>query len=354
MPEISAVALVLGEECNFSCPYCPQRRGKNALTGGDIRSFLDFLHPRLAGEVSLGFYGGEPLLHWPLIEQTVGTLRKSRAHRFRYSLTSNGSLLKEDRILFLKKNRFEFIFSYDGLAQADRDPGSVEEVQAALESLRQMHPHGYVIHSVFTPRTVPRLAASLEDLLRQGHARLHYALDMISPWRDKDLRILAEQLERLSILCGRHLQKTGGMPLENLKEGNARGIFACFAGRDRLALLPDRTVWGCYMFYDLLGHDRKNPDYKKYCYGKLEDFMAGYEKLFPSIGANYADLRQDYFFSEKKEPCSLCDDLEHCAVCPAVGALATGALAVLPAWTCRIKKITRAAAARFRQQSGNG
>jgi hypothetical protein len=137
------------------------------------------------------------------------------------------------------------------------------------------------------------------------------------------------------------------MPLENFKRNEGHGIFACFAGRDRLALLPDRTVWGCYMFYDLLGHSRQSPDYQKYCYGKLEAFMSGSQAAFKAIEANYAELRQDYFFSEKKELCSLCDDLERCAVCPVTAALASGTLAVIPDWTCRIKKIGRRARAGF-------
>jgi hypothetical protein len=141
------------------------------------------------------------------------------------------------------------------------------------------------------------------------------------------------------------------MPLENFKAAGGKGIFACFAGRDRLALLPDRTIWGCYLFYDLLGHDRQHPDYDKYCFGKLDEFMSMPAKAVAAIAANYGELRQDFFFSESKELCSLCPELENCAICPVTAALATGTLAVIPDWTCRVKKINRAAAARFREQT---
>jgi hypothetical protein len=132
------------------------------------------------------------------------------------------------------------------------------------------------------------------------------------------------------------------MPLETVATDGKKGVFACFAGRDRLALLPDRTVWGCYMFYDLLGHTPSHPDYPKYCFGELEKFKSIPAKGMAALTANYAELRQDYFFSAKKEMCGLCDDLESCAVCPAVAALATGTLAVIPDWACRIKRIVRA------------
>ena len=345
MRKISSLTLVLSDQCNFSCPYCPQRRGKNALRIEDIATFLDFLQPRLDKEVWLGFYGGEPLLNWPLVEDMVAYEEKKFKNRFRYTMTTNGSLLKKEHILFFKKYHFDLVLSYDGLAQKNRDAGSVAAVEKALAELLALYPEGYVINSVFTPQTVPLLAASVEELLRQGHNRMQYALDMGAPWGKKELAALEQQLDRLATVCKKHRQKTGNMPLENFNPASGKGIFACFAGRDRLALLPDRTVWGCYLFYDLLGHSAQNPDYTKYCFGKLEDFTAGFDKIFPAVAANYAELRQDYFFSVKKELCSLCDDLESCAVCPAAAALATGTLAVLPAWLCRIKKVTRSAAA---------
>ncbi len=143
------------------------------------------------------------------------------------------------------------------------------------------------------------------------------------------------------------------MALENFAADGKKGIFACSAGHDRLALLPDRTVWGCCLFYDLLGHVPANPDYAKYCFGTLDKFISRPANTIAAIAANYAELHQDYFFSEKKELCGLCDDLEHCAVCPAVAALATGTLAVIPGWTCRIRKITRTAAAASRRPAAN-
>ncbi|MBU4308086.1 MAG: radical SAM protein [Acidobacteria bacterium] len=347
MQEISSLTLVLSEQCNFSCAYCPQRQGKNTLKIEAIKTFLDCLQPRLAEEVWLGFYGGEPLLSWPQIEKTVAYSDKKYKNRFRFTLTSNGSLLKKEHIDFFKKHHFSLILSYDGLAQKSRDGGSVAAVEAALGDLKELYPEGYMVNSVFTPRTVPLLAASIDEMLKQGHKRLQYALDMSVPWGDEDLGAMEDQLNRLAMICMEHRQKTGDMPLENFRENDKKGIFACFAGRDRLALLPDHSIWGCYMFYDLLGHAPKNPDYARYCFGKLEEFMSMPAKALATVAANYVELRQDYFFSEKKELCSLCDDLESCALCPVTAALASGILAVFPSWTCEVKKIGRRVKAKF-------
>ncbi len=204
MREISSLTLVLSDNCNFSCPYCPQQKGGNTLKFRDIHDFLDRLRPRLAGEVWLGFYGGEPLLNWPLVTKTVAYAEKNFRDTFRFTITSNGSLLKTEHILFMKKHRFELLLSCDGLAQKNRDAGSVAAVEAALENLRRIYPAGYAVNSVFTPRTVPLLAASMKEMLRRGHPRLRYALDQCVPWAKKDLAILETQLAAF----GRHGKKT--------------------------------------------------------------------------------------------------------------------------------------------------
>jgi sulfatase maturation enzyme AslB (radical SAM superfamily) len=349
MREISSLTLVLSDTCNFSCPYCPQPRGKNTLRFRDIAAFLDLLQPRLARETQLGFYGGEPLLSWPLIKKTVAYAAKNSASKFRFALTSNGALLKPEHILFMKKHRFELLLSYDGLAQKKRDAGSVAAVETALENLQRIYPAEYVINSVFTPRTAPLLAASMKEMLRRGHTRLRYALDQCVPWTKKDLAILKTQLGLLIAMAKKQRQQTGRMPLENFAANGKKGIFACSAGCDRLALLPDRTVWGCTQFHHLLGRHPEHPDYGKYCLGTLEKFASRPARSIAAITANCAELRQDYFFSEKKELCALCADLERCAVCPAVAALATRIPGVIPDWTCRIRKMTRTAVAALGQ-----
>ena len=338
MNKISAVTLVLTNKCNFSCPYCPQQRGKKMLEIEAITAFLDFLKPRLAKEVWLGFYGGEPLLAWPLVEKTVEYLRKNRKNKFHFTLTTNGSLLKKKHILFFKENRFELVLSYDGLAQARRDPGSVVAVEKALADLKELYPEGYTVNSVFTPRTVSLLANSMEKMMEQGHRNLRYALDLSIPWKKPDLEVLERQLDQLATIGMKHRQKNGSVPLENFKEETKKGVFACFGGRDRLALLPDRTIWGCYLFYDLLGYSPEHPDYEKYCFGKLPAFMRRTAET-KAVAAHYRELRQDYFFTAGKKLCSLCARLENCSVCPAVAALATSRLGVIPPWTCRVKAI---------------
>ncbi len=71
---------------------------------------------------------------WPgrWSKKPSGICEKNHKNKFHFSLTTNGSLLKKKHILFFKENRFELVLSYDGMAQAKRDPGSVVAVESGF------------------------------------------------------------------------------------------------------------------------------------------------------------------------------------------------------------------------------
>ena len=186
-------------------------------------------------DVWLGFYGGEPLLSWPLVEKTVAYALKKFKNKFRFTLTTNGSLLNKEHILFFKKHHFDLVLSYDGLAQQSRDAGSVAAVEAALENLRRIYPAGYVVNSVFTPRTAPLLAVSMEKMLERGHSPLAVChRTSASPGKKKTWRSWKRSSSRLAAMAKKHRQKTGRMPLENFAVDGTQGHFRLL-GRPRPA-----------------------------------------------------------------------------------------------------------------------
>lgn len=354
MRTITSLALVTGTACNFSCPYCRQPRDGKRLRWPDVERFLAGLRPRLADTVRLGFHGGEPLLHWPLLERTVRRAAQITGRRFRFALTSNGSLLRRQHILFCREHGVDLGLSYDGLAQRQRDPGSVAAVERALRELLRLYPGGYVVLGVFSPRTLPLLAASMAELLRRGHARLRFALDAGACWRRDDLAVFAAQLRRLAALCRRHLERTGVLPLENFHAPGAPGLFACDAGRGRLALLPDRTVWGCERIAALAARAPENPALARFRLGGLDELAAATPRRTAAFAARTASLRQDFFLVGRRRLCALCPELDRCAICPATAAFAGGALGLLPAWTCRSARLVRRAAGRVHAAGGGG
>lgn len=119
---INQLILEVVEGCNFRCRYCHQaadfknsRKGKMYLNTA-FKS-VDFLleHSKDAEGVSITFYGGEPLLNFEIIKQTVCYANsKFKTKKVNYNITTNASLLNKSIIDFFVENEFSLLISLDG------------------------------------------------------------------------------------------------------------------------------------------------------------------------------------------------------------------------------------------------
>ena len=65
--------------------------------------------------ISITFFGGEPTLLWDeLIEPLVAYSKDKYPGRVKFGITTNGTLLNEKRIDFLKENNIPPLLSIDG------------------------------------------------------------------------------------------------------------------------------------------------------------------------------------------------------------------------------------------------
>jgi len=66
-------------------------------------------------EVSVGFYGGEPLAHFELVRKVVPYARRALANKeITFSLTSNGTFINKNIAKFLNREGFRVLISIDG------------------------------------------------------------------------------------------------------------------------------------------------------------------------------------------------------------------------------------------------
>ncbi len=121
------------ERCNLNCIYCTygelyeseqnkNRHGVN-LNFEDAKVFLDYVLAQIESkynqsyqhEIRIGFYGGEPLMNFHLIENVVNYCKafNNRKVSFSFGMTTNGLLLHK-YIDFLVKNKFHVLISLDG------------------------------------------------------------------------------------------------------------------------------------------------------------------------------------------------------------------------------------------------
>ncbi|PKM79403.1 MAG: hypothetical protein CVU88_05990 [Firmicutes bacterium HGW-Firmicutes-13] len=121
---IKALCFNIAHDCNMSCRYCFAGKG----TFGGLRSMMtkeaafkgiDFLiqNSGQRKNCEIDFFGGEPLLNFTIIRETVDYARKEgrkKGKEFKFTLTTNGLLLDEEVMDFVNQEKFSIVLSLDG------------------------------------------------------------------------------------------------------------------------------------------------------------------------------------------------------------------------------------------------
>lgn len=123
-PAIKAMCLNMTHDCNLRCEYCFASQG----TYNGERAFLsyeagkkafDFLVKNSGARRNLevDFFGGEPLMNFETIKKLVDygrSLEKEYNKHFRFTITTNGVLLDDEKIDYINENMDNVVLSIDG------------------------------------------------------------------------------------------------------------------------------------------------------------------------------------------------------------------------------------------------
>ncbi|MBI5042612.1 MAG: 4Fe-4S cluster-binding domain-containing protein [Nitrospirae bacterium] len=133
--KLSGFTVYVTTQCNLSCSYCIyggqysryQKLSQTSMTWKTAQNMVDFLitHSGQSEKIRLDFFGGEPLLAFDLIRQTVA-YAKSRigpdGPPIIITIASNGSILNDKILDFLLEHKVLLQFSIDGKIEIhDRD-----------------------------------------------------------------------------------------------------------------------------------------------------------------------------------------------------------------------------------------
>ncbi len=338
--ELSSLTLLVTEQCNFNCSYCYQKRGESALAFKAISKFIDFSFPQLSQGGFINFSGGEPLLAFDMIIQTVKYVHKISVQHEKavnFSITTNGWLLDKDILDFLERHKFSVMLSYDGLQHDSLcHQGSTQSIKALLPQLLSSSIRELSINSVYSPDTCGQLSQSVVYMLEAGIKNIRLAFSFLEPWSSAQLLHLKNELANLREFLSSHYDEYGTVPVENFRQSN-KGIFTCSAGRDRLALASDGKIWGCYLFSDYFKDKEDSRWYSDYCFGDSEEFPDKSETLSPEIRSNYDRISHRYS-SLNFRKCIGCPSGISCVICPMVIAFSNGFEGEIPSWMCDVTK----------------
>ena len=277
-PVVKALCLHVAHDCNLKCRYCfaeeGEYHGKRSLMSAEVgKKAIDFIiaNSGKRRNLEVDFFGGEPLMNFDVVKEIVEYGReqeKLHDKNFRFTITTNGILLDDEKQKYINENMHNVVLSLDGRKEVNdymrpRAGGQgsydiiVPKFQKLAESRNQTD---YYLRGTFThnnldfSKDVFHIAddlgfkqVSVEPVVAE--ATESYAIT------ENDLDTIFEEYEKLAEqLYIRH--KTGEKDFNffhfmvDLTGGPciAKRLSGCGSGTEYLAVTPEGDLYPCHQF----------------------------------------------------------------------------------------------------------
>lgn len=279
--KIKAMCLHVAHDCNLRCAYCFASTGnfggaRELMSFETAKAAIDFLVASSGGRRNLevDFFGGEPLMNFDVVKQTVSYARglelKSKKN-FRFTITTNGTLLDADKINYINQEMSNVVLSLDGRKQVNDNvrkmvQGSLSSYDAAMpkfiELVKRRKKSGprsdYYIRGTFTNMNLN----FVEDVLHfyeQGFDQISVEPVVSKPNKSYAIRAehLSEIFKQYDTLAEKIVQlKQKGSNINffhfmiDLTQGPCivKRFRGCGCGAEYVAVAPDGTIFPCHQF----------------------------------------------------------------------------------------------------------
>lgn len=276
-PVIKALCLNVAHDCNLKCKYCFAKQGD---FGGNAelmpleigKKAMDFLVANSGNRKNLDvdFFGGEPLMNWEVVKELVKygrEIEKSAGKNMRFTITTNGVLLDDEKIDFINEHMHNVVLSLDGRKEINdnmrltvNDKGSYDVIVPKFQKLVSQRPKDkyYYVRGTFTRNNLD----FSKDI--NHFADLGFELTSVEPvvddesnpfaLREEDLPKIFEEYENYAAeLAERQLK---GEKLKffhfmiDLNQGPCviKRITGCGAGNEYISITPNGDIYPCHQF----------------------------------------------------------------------------------------------------------
>lgn len=208
VPITSAIVNVT-DMCNLRCHYCFTCQNGRISSVEIMKKTIDFLIQEVERVKSNGipeseipslgltFFGGEPMLFFDeIIKPTViwaneeGIVKK---YKLGFSITTNGTLLNEERIKFLRKYNVNILLSIDGDKETQDDQRPAANGKSSFDLIKNNIPIllRYFPETTFRSTLEPRNAKKLLEnyIFARNCGFKHYFVtpNVYAEWRPEDI-----------------------------------------------------------------------------------------------------------------------------------------------------------------------
>lgn len=203
---ISSVCLGLTNACNMRCRYCftsPSPKYMNLATA--ISSVMWIKQNQ--GNVQnthINFFGGEPMLMFDeIIKPLIEWSNEMNISKISYGMTTNGTLLNEERIKWLAENKVSILLSIDGGPKTQNynrvllsGEDSFTKVADNIPCLLAYHPNT-TFRATAYPDTIEYTYENYLWAKALGFKSYFVMPDEFSEWSPEKIKIFVEQLNQV-------------------------------------------------------------------------------------------------------------------------------------------------------------
>ena len=311
---VKSMCINISHDCNLRCEYCFAAKGdfgqgRCLMPLETAKKAIDFIiaNSGTRRNLEVDFFGGEPLMNFDVVKQTVEyarSIEKKYNKHFRFTITTNGLLLDDDKIEYINREMNNAVLSLDGRKEVNdrlrvtpNGKGCYDVIVPKYQKLVEGRgDKDYYIRGTFTKYNLD----FTEDVLHfrdLGFDQLSIEPVVSDPKLDysikyEDLPRVFEEYERLAQTIINSRKKGDYYNffhfMIDLNQGPCaiKRLRGCGCGNEYVAVTPQGDIYPCHQFVG-------NEDYKM---GNLHD------------GTFNTDMKEDFAKANvySKENCKDC------------------------------------------------
>ena len=280
---VKALCLHIAHDCNLRCSYCfagtGEYMGHRSLMSLEVgKKAVDFLIENSGNRRNLevDFFGGEPLMNFDVVKGIVEYARekeKESNKNFRFTITTNGILLDEEKRAYINENMHNVVLSLDGRKEINDEvrkridgKGSYDRILPLIKKMvDERGEKDYYVRGTFTRKNLD-FGADVLHLADLGFDQISVepvvaAKDSGLDIRNEDLKAVCDEYERLA---KEYVDRRKNGQWFNFfhfmidLEGGpciAKRLRGCGSGTEYLAVTPEGELYPCHQF---VGHKEFN------------------------------------------------------------------------------------------------
>ena len=284
---VKAMCLNIAHDCQLRCKYCFAStgdfgKGRKLMSFETGKHAIDFLLENSGDRpnLELDFFGGGPLMNFNVVKQVVEYARsreKEYNKKFRFTITTNGLLLDDEKIEFINREMSNVVLSIDGRKEVNDYFRVLPNGQGCYDMILPKYQKlvagrgdkEYYVRGTFTNKNLD-FSNDVFALNEAGFDQISVEPvvgdDDIYALTEKDLPAVFAEYEKLALKL-----------LENEKNGKKFNFFhfmldldqgpcaikrlrGCGCGNDYVAITPDGDIFPCHQFVGIDEYKMGNID----------------------------------------------------------------------------------------------